>query len=176
MIRGCQILFLSWLVSLSDRGLITFVLNCFVTLPWLTPLYYVLILSVVDFLTSKKVHKVRAKIWKKTQQIFKMIHYFFQHFHCETCEVFRGKSNQEFFSFKKKVILVFVIFYCNISHFLAHPYGTYKRGASEISGKCNSKNGENNGDLQTGCRREGIYSTMGQQSTYLLHSTLTKKS
>ena len=68
------------------------------------------------------------------------------------------------------------MFYCNISHFLVHPYGTYKRGASEISGKCNSKNGENNGDLQTGCRREGIYSTMGQQSTYLLHSALTKKS
>ena len=89
---------------------------------------------------------------------------------------FGGNPIKNFSLFKKNVILAFVIFYCNISHFLAHPYGTYKRGASEISGKCNSKNGENNGDLQTGCRREGIYSTMGQQSTYLLHSALTKKS
>ena len=81
---------------------------------------------------------------------------------------FSGEIQSRIFLFKKKVILAFVIFYCNISHFLAHPYGTYKTGASEISGKCNSKNGENNGDLQTGCRREGIYSTMGQQSTYCI--------
>ena len=104
---------------------------------------------------------------KKNPANFQNDSLLYYHFHCEACEVFRGKSNQEIFSLKK-LILAFVMFYCKISHFLAHPYGTYKTGASEISGKCNSKNGENNGDLQTGCRREGIYSTMGQQSTYCI--------
>ena len=105
MIRGCQILFLSWLVSLSDRGLITFVLNCFVTLPWLTLLYYVLILSVVDFLTSKKVHKVkvRAIIWKKDLANFQNDSLLFSTFSLWNMWSFRGKSNQEFFclNFKK---------------------------------------------------------------------------